>query len=97
MRRRLLIFLFFGILGVAIFLFFVKANEINIAMIQGLVSEEIKKDLPVNADIEPQESLTNPPQYIKAIYLTNWSAGSDIKLTWSCLKNIKPLNCAFLI
>src|SRR3989344_8752396 len=82
MRRRLLIFLFFGTLGVAIFLFFVKANEIDVAMIQGLVSDEIKKELPVNADIEPQQPLANPPEYIKAIYLTNWSAGSAKKMVY---------------
>jgi len=82
MRRRLLLFLFFGTLGVAIFLFFVKANEIDVAMIQGLVSDEIKKELPVNADIEPQQPLANPPEYIKAIYLTNWSAGSAKKMVY---------------
>src|SRR3989338_10230643 len=82
MLRRLLLFLFFGTLGVAIFLFFVKANEIDVAMIQGLVSDEIKKELPVNADIEPQQPLANPPEYIKAIYLTNWSAGSAKKMVY---------------
>lgn len=39
-----------------------------------------QKPINQNADIEPQEPLTNPPETIKAIYLTGWSAGSDKKI-----------------
>ena len=33
-------------------------------------------------DIEPQLPLENPPSVIKAIYATNWSAGSEKKLSY---------------
>ena len=33
------------------------------------------------ADIEPQPQLSNPPEVIKAIYATNWSAGSERKIS----------------
>ena len=33
-------------------------------------------------DIEPQKPLTNPPSYIKAVYLTSWSAGDKKKLNY---------------
>ncbi len=33
-----------------------------------------------NSDIEPQKPLANPPEIIKAVYLTGWSAGSDKKI-----------------
>lgn len=39
-----------------------------------------QKPVNKNADIEPQKPLDNPPETIKAVYLTGWSAGSDKKI-----------------
>lgn len=36
--------------------------------------------LPVNSDIEPQKPLLNPPETIKGVYMTSWSAASDIRV-----------------
>ena len=65
-------------LTAAIFLFFSFSNTVDIAM----VMDEIKDILPVskNTDIESQKPLTDPPKIIKALYATNWSAGSEKKL-----------------
>ncbi len=42
---------------------------------------EIKREIiNQNSDIEPQKPLANPPEIIKAVYLTGWSAGSDKKI-----------------
>ena len=38
--------------------------------------------LSINTDIGPQARLTNPPAIIKAIYATNWSAGSEKRLSY---------------
>jgi len=35
-----------------------------------------------NLDIEPQQPLSNPPEIIKAIYATSWSAGSTAKMNY---------------
>lgn len=49
------------------------------------------------ADIGPQQPLANPPSQIKAIYVTNWSAGSEKRLKY-LIKLIKDteLNAAVI-
>lgn len=37
---------------------------------------------PKTADIEPQKPLANPPETIKAVYATSWSAGSAKKINY---------------
>lgn len=46
------------------------------------ILEAPKTDRGGNMDIEPQKPLTNPPSYIKAVYLTSWSAGSQKKVDY---------------
>lgn len=48
---------------------------------EAFLSENIVKP-PVNTDIEPQPPLSNPPETIKAIYATSWSAASESKLRY---------------
>jgi len=40
------------------------------------------KNILVSNDIEPQPRLSNPPEEIKAIYATSWSAGSPKKIQY---------------
>lgn len=41
-----------------------------------------KTEINPNKDIEPQKPLSNPPEEIKAIYLTGWSAGNPQKIRY---------------
>jgi len=46
--------------------------------VNGIVVPIIKK----NTDIEPQKQLSNPPQIIKATYMTSWSAGTESRIQY---------------
>ncbi len=73
-----------------VFLFFQKNNLVEIDIKKELASlivpeaEPTEKidPIPINADIEPQKPLENPPKEIKAIYSTGWSAGSQSKVDY---------------
>ncbi len=59
-------------------IFLVNRNyEAPIQIAQNLNSLKNILPLNLNGDIEPQKPLPNPPKIIKAIYATNWSAGSS--------------------
>lgn len=83
-----------GILAVAALLFFPNGYELLTEEKGGiftpsdeeLVVPEAVPPKPETApvarkDIEPQKPLENPPAIIKAIYATNWSAGSEKKIS----------------
>lgn len=72
-----------------VFLFFQKNTvEIDIKKeLASLIAPEAEPMenpnlIPINADIEPQKPLENPPKEIKAIYSTGWSAGSQSKMDY---------------
>ncbi len=46
------------------------------------ITAEFQNSIGTNLDIESQKPLANPPAIIKAIYATNWSAGSPKKLNY---------------
>lgn len=67
-----------------LFIFFTSKNSVRISNfaqtlgeISGLKAEEKAAD--PNADLPPQKQLENPPEIIKALYATGWSAGSERK------------------
>ncbi len=85
MRRYILITLLASGL-VAVFLFISTTNIIEIPILRSIAS--FADQAPVNFDIEPQRPLIIPPDPIKAIYLTSYSAGNAAKLA-STIKLIK--------
>ncbi len=77
------------------FLFIEKTRTTNIVLPKlpptDTVEKIVKKVLPIapiKEDIDPQPPLQNPPAIVKAIYSTNWSAGS-VKRVDYFLKLIK--------
>ncbi len=72
--RRLAQALIFILAGSGLFLFFNAKNDIQISQFVQIISET-RKEKP-NGDIPPQQQLLNPPEIIKAIYATGWTAGS---------------------
>ncbi|MDP1718939.1 MAG: putative glycoside hydrolase, partial [bacterium] len=75
------------LVSLGLFLFFGKSNQIVIGETEdpGIdKSSEIivTPPTPKIVDIEPQKPLANPPEKIKAIYSTSWSAASEKKLTY---------------
>lgn len=77
------IFLALAVGGLGWFFIFYK-NSVSIDPKSGLAAESAQnqqvKKFPANEDIEPQKPLIDPPQIIKAVYLTGWSGGSDKKI-----------------
>jgi len=68
-----------------IFLFAQQSNVINLNIPAAPVKEEEKKENsapPVNGDIPAQPKLADPPEIIKAVYATSWSAASEKKLNY---------------
>lgn len=75
--------LVFMVAGIGLFLFFNTKNDFKLGQLAQTVVEtppvEEKKEEPKpnpNADIPPQKPLENPPEIIKAVYATGWTAGS---------------------
>jgi hypothetical protein len=64
-----------------LFLFFTSRNTFDITQFSAAVIEELAKK-PINIDLSPQKQLENPPEIIKAIYATSWSAGSSKKMDY---------------
>lgn len=82
-----------------IFLFFITEHVVEAP--GGNLLEKLNLTKPavinVNVDIEPQRPLANPPQFIKAIYSTNWSASSEKKIKYFLdLLNTTELNAIVL-
>lgn len=98
-ERRLSFGLVFTALAAVIFLFIISDNIIE-APGGGLlhtISLPAQKPVDPNADIGPQKPLANPPAVIKAIYSTNWSAGSEKKIQYFLdLLNTTELNAIVL-
>ena len=69
--------------GAGLFLFFGASTDIKLSI--GQIAETLKEGVlggnPYN-DIENQKPLANPPEIIKAIYATGWSAGSEKALNY---------------
>lgn len=100
--RVSLIFLILSLIGFGFFLFLNQARVVDIALLksatENLVNEQPEKldAVKIDADIEPQKPLLDPPQIIKAIYATNWSAGSEKKLAY-LIKLIKDTELNALV
>lgn len=88
MRGRSLIFIvFFAVFILAIFWFLRSDNELTINIgedpgIPKVIASDALPPPPKITDIEPQLPLANPPEKIKAIYSTSWSAASEKKLQY---------------
>lgn len=68
------------IISLLLFLALQKANIIDVIKEIGIANT--KSVIVFEKDIEPQKPLLNPPKEIKAVYATNWSAGSEAKLSY---------------
>src|SRR3989338_5290876 len=82
--KRAVQFLIFVIAGAGLFLFFSINNSVTIpdasktASEQLVVSEkpkDVETEVNQYGDIPPQKPLANPPEIIKAVYATGWTAG----------------------
>ncbi|MEK7653810.1 MAG: putative glycoside hydrolase [Patescibacteria group bacterium] len=84
--RSVTIVLVFGLIGLGLFLFSSRSNDILISVSEDPgVEKKVAPAPPVVpkiSDIEPQKPLSFPPDKIKAIYATSWSAGSEKKLKY---------------
>lgn len=98
-ERKLSFGLLFTALGAVIFLFVITDRVVE-APGGGLiekVTQTVSKVIQKNVDIEAQKSLANPPEVVKAIYSTNWSAGSEKKILYFLdLLNTTELNAIVL-
>lgn len=83
--KRVLQFSILIISGLGLFLFFIQSRDFKFS--NGSISTAdlssaqpasvpVPKPNPYN-DIEPQKRLENPPEIIKAVYATGWTAGSE--------------------
>lgn len=80
-RATAIIFTTLAGFGVGLFLFLNSENIIDLAFLEQTLNISLPKIDP-NADIEPQKPLANPPEIVKAIYVTNWSAGNEKKMKY---------------
>ncbi len=79
-RRNILLLVLLLVGAAALFLFFAGGHVIPFATESVVVTTPAVVD--PNADLPPQKPLANPPSPIKAIYATNWSAGSEKKVAY---------------
>jgi hypothetical protein len=83
MKKLLGVFIIItGILGIYLFANIENKYDFNGINETAMVIEEVVPIIQIqdpNADLPPQEKLENPPNVIKAIYSTGWSAGSRKK------------------
>lgn len=87
--------LLFTALGAVIFLFVITDRVVEVpgGSLVEKVTQTVSKVIRTNVDIEAQKPLQNPPAIIKAIYSTNWSAGSEKKILYFLdLLNTTELN-----
>lgn len=85
MKRYLAGFLFLCLVGTGLFLFYQTKKEFNFIPSADNANQNLDapKEKLADADIENQKPLTNPPDEIKAIYLTSWSAGNKEKIDYA--------------
>lgn len=107
---RFLIWVLILVAGIGIFLFLAKTEKIEVVVAPGfpVVSldipeasqSETQKINQVTAkitDIENQKPLANPPEIIKAIYFTGWSAGNQAKIKYLIdLKKTTEINAVVI-
>jgi len=82
MRLFLILALIFS-LGLLFYIVLGEPNQIE--LVAPVISNFLKTPevtAPIVVDIENQKPLANPPQIIKAIYLTGWSAGNPAKIKY---------------
>ena len=65
-----------------LFLFLKENNSAVIIPISEAPKADSESTDSESIDIEPQKPLVNPPEEIKAVYLTSWSAGSNKKIDY---------------
>ncbi|MDP2695932.1 MAG: putative glycoside hydrolase [bacterium] len=85
MIRKLWLFIAIPLLLLAgLFLFLGQDRAIELALVQDAIlpTETTVEDPNPNNDIGPQLPLANPPEVIKALYATSWSAGSSKKMAY---------------
>ena len=99
MKRYIIAFLVLVLISFGLFLFSQTKHEINIVVSPNELILAVPEAQPPPAnvvnnpqplsDIEPQKPLANPPEEIKAVYLTSWSAGNKTKIDYivDLLKN----------
>lgn len=84
--RGVIILLSVILVSLGLFLFLNESNDFILVAgeDQGIIKEvkSVEPVIPKITDIEPQPHLANPPDVVKAIYLTSWSAGSEKKLKY---------------
>lgn len=87
-KTKLIVFLLaLTIVGLGWFFIFSKKNvvEIKSSGFNEATSTLVANNIAVvkkNTDIEPQKQLENPPQIIKATYMTSWSAGTESRIEY---------------
>lgn len=82
MKRWLVLVCVASLIFAGLFLFLQKSNVINLIRNTGVAEVTTTAESPKPADIEIQKPLPNPPEVIKGIYATSWSAGSENKLKY---------------
>lgn len=84
MKQASYLFIFL-LAGAGLFLFVNTRNSFDVnqfsAAFSAAVVEEMQTKI-INPDLPPQKPLENPPETIKAIYATGWSAGSSKKMDY---------------
>lgn len=78
--KRFAQMLIFIVAGSGLFLFFQTKNDIRMIQLAQTSDTEVEKKVEekatdFNGDIENQKPLPNPPEVIKAVYATGWTAG----------------------
>ncbi len=79
--KRFAQLLMFVVAGSGLFLFFQTKNDIRMIQLAQTSDTEVEKVVvpekitDFNGDIENQKPLPNPPEVIKAVYATGWTAG----------------------
>ncbi|MBI2024560.1 MAG: hypothetical protein HYT03_00495 [Candidatus Harrisonbacteria bacterium] len=86
---RFALFLIIAGAGIGVFWFIQQPVTINVDSPKAVaeatsitVETEPKIIPPTNTDIEPQKPLENPPEIVKAVYATSWSASNEKKLNY---------------
>ncbi|MEK9170361.1 MAG: putative glycoside hydrolase [Patescibacteria group bacterium] len=76
-------FSIFILAGMGLFLFFNVKNDFKISNLAQLDLEIAvpERNIKIPSDLPPQKQLENPPEIIKAVYATGWTAGSEKGIT----------------
>ncbi len=90
LSKYLILAILLGALATGLFFVYTagRKNIKNTSLLESLSSNSNRTDSPGSKtirtvllpDVEPQKQLSDPPKVIKAIYLTSWSGGSELKI-----------------